>query len=65
MLLGALVGAGAAVGAAYGTYYLRKNAASYFKVSDRTVALVEDGIAITAGLIAIAITQKGAEPPEV
>ena len=60
MLVGALVGAAAAVGAAYGTYYLRKGAARYFNVSDRVVALVEDGIALTAGLIAVSITKNNA-----
>jgi uncharacterized membrane protein len=63
MLVGALVGAAAAVGAAYGTYYLRKSAGRYFNVSDRVVALVEDGIALTAGLIAVSITKDGAEEP--
>jgi uncharacterized membrane protein len=58
MLVGALVGAVAAVGAAYGTYYLRKKAGAYFQVSDRTVALVEDAIALSAGLIAVAITRN-------
>ena len=57
MLVGALVGAAAAVGAAYGSYYLRKKAATYFEVSDRVVALFEDGIALTAGVIAVAITK--------
>ncbi len=61
VLLGALVGAAAAVGAAYGTYYLRKRAGHYFDVSDRTVALVEDGIALTAGLIAVALTKNVGE----
>jgi uncharacterized membrane protein len=57
MLAGALVGAAAAVGAAYAAHYLRRRAASYFNVSDRVVALVEDGIALSAGLIAVAITK--------
>ena len=61
MLAGALVGAAAAIGAAYGTYYLRKSAARYFNVSDRVVALVEDGIALTAGLIAVSMTKNEAE----
>ena len=62
MLVGALVGAAAAVGAAYGTYYLRRSASRYFNVSDRVVALVEDGIALTAGLVAISITKSATEP---
>ena len=57
LLLGALVGAGAAVAAAYGAYYLRKKAAQYFHVSDRVIALAEDGIALGAGLIAVAVTR--------
>ena len=61
MLVGALVGAAAAVGAAYGSYYLRKSASRYFQVSDRVVALVEDGIALTAGLIAVSMTKNGVE----
>lgn len=61
MLLGAAVGAAAAVGVAYASYYIRKRAASYFQVSDRVVALVEDGIALGAGLCAIAISKPGKE----
>ena len=57
VLVGALVGAAAAVGASYGAYYLRKKAARYFNVSDRMVALVEDGLALSAGLIAVAMTK--------
>jgi len=65
ILLGAAVGAVAAVGAAYATYYLRKKAAGYFQVSDRTVALAEDGIALGVGLIAISMSKpvKEVEPP--
>ena len=54
VVAGALVGAAAAIGAAYGAYYLRKQAARRFDVSDRTIAVIEDGIALAAGLIAIA-----------
>ena len=57
MIVGGLVGAAAAVGAAYATFYLRKKAAQYFDVSDRAVALVEDGLALTAGLIAISMSK--------
>jgi uncharacterized membrane protein len=53
MLLGAVVGAAAAVGAAYAAYHLRKKAASYFEVSDGVVALAEDGIALAVGVIAV------------
>jgi uncharacterized membrane protein len=59
ILVGALVGAGAALGAAYAAQYLRKKAARYFDVSDRAVAMMEDGIALGAGLIAVAITKNG------
>jgi uncharacterized membrane protein len=58
MIVGALVGAAAAVGSAYATYHLRKKAAQYFQVSDRVVAIVEDGIALTAGVIAISLVKK-------
>jgi uncharacterized membrane protein len=57
MFIGAAIGAAAAVGTAYATYYLRKKAARHFEVSDRVVALAEDGIALSAGLIAIAIVK--------
>jgi hypothetical protein len=59
IVVGALIGAGAAVGAAYASYYLRKEASRYFDISDRAVALIEDGIALTAGLVAVAITKDG------
>ena len=63
MLLGAAVGAVAAVGVAYASHYVRRKAASHFEVSDRTVALWEDGIALGAGLIAIAMARpRNAEP---
>ncbi len=57
MLLGAMIGAAAAVGATYGSYYARKKAARYFDVSDRVIALIEDGIALTAGLIAVSMVK--------
>ncbi len=63
LIIGALLGATAAVGAAYASHYLRKKAATYFNLTDRTVALAEDGIALGAGLIAVAITKNGAKPP--
>jgi uncharacterized membrane protein len=61
VIIGALVGAAAAVGAAYATYHLRKKAAAYFQVSDRAVALVEDGNALTAGLIAVSFVKQEPE----
>lgn len=54
--IGGLVGAAAAVGAAYGAYALRKRAVRQFKVHDWVVALAEDamvgaiGLALVAGL---------------
>jgi uncharacterized membrane protein len=60
MFLGAAVGAVAAVGAAYASYFVRKRVARHFDVSDRTIALWEDGIALAAGLCAVAI----ARPPK-
>jgi uncharacterized membrane protein len=57
ILLGAAVGAAASVGAAYATYYLRKFVARKFDVSDRAVALAEDAIAITAGLIVVSVVK--------
>ena len=59
MVLGAAIGAAAAVGAAYATFHLRKKAARYFEVSDRVVALAEDAIALGAGLVAIAVVKHG------
>jgi uncharacterized membrane protein len=57
IILGAAVGALAAVGAAYATFYLRKSTARYFKLSDRAVALAEDGIALAAGLVAVSMAK--------
>jgi uncharacterized membrane protein len=64
MLLGAVIGAAAAVGTAYATFYLRKQAARCFQVSDRVVALAEDGIALTAGLVAISFLKNKDAPVE-
>jgi uncharacterized membrane protein len=61
VVVGALVGAAAAVGAAYATYHLRKKTAAYFHISDRAVALIEDGIALTAGLIAVSFVKQEPE----
>jgi len=57
LIVGALVGAAAAVGATYATYHLRRKAGEYFQVSDRVVALVEDGIALAAGLVAVSLVK--------
>jgi uncharacterized membrane protein len=62
ILMGALVGAAAAVGAAYATYHLRRALARRFQLSDRAVALAEDAIAMTAGLVAIATVKPKTEP---
>lgn len=48
MLFGALLGAAAAVGAAYGAYHLRKSGGERLHVPDGVMALGED--AIVAGL---------------
>ena len=61
VVIGALIGAAAAVGAADGAYHLRKKAAEQFQVSDRTVALIEDGIALTAGLLAVSVLKDRGE----
>ncbi len=47
-LAGALIGATAAIGAAYGAYYLRKRAGEKLHVPDAMIALGED--ALVAGL---------------
>ena len=65
VLLGAAVGAAAAIGAAYATHYLRTRLASHFGVSDRVAALVEDGVALGAGLIAVAIAKPVEAEPQV
>ena len=62
---GALLGAAAAVGAAYGAYALRKRVVRKFDVSDRVVALAEDaivgaiGLALVSGLKERAGTSPG------
>jgi uncharacterized membrane protein len=48
-LLGALIGATAAVGAAYGAYELRKRAGQKLHVSDTFIALTEDVVAGSLG----------------
>lgn len=50
--LGALIGAATAVGAAYGTYHLRKYATDKLKVPNPVAGVVEDAIAV-AGEAAI------------
>jgi len=47
---GALLGAGAAMGAAYGAYALRKRVVQQFNISDRVVALGEDALVGAIGL---------------
>lgn len=61
ILLGAAIGSAAAVGAAYGSFYLRKAIRHRFDLSDRAVGLIEDGVALTAGLIAVAVAKNGAK----
>jgi uncharacterized membrane protein len=52
-LLGALLGAGAAIGAAYGAYELRRRAGQKLHVSERAIALTED---VLAGSLGAALT---------
>ncbi|HLJ53934.1 MAG TPA: hypothetical protein VKT77_02790 [Chthonomonadaceae bacterium] len=52
MAAGALVGAGAAVAAAYGGYHLRRLLTAEGKLPDVAVALAEDAVAIGASSLA-------------
>ena len=52
-LLGASIGAAAAIGAAYGAYELRRRAGRKLHVSDRAIAVTED---ILAGSLGAALT---------
>jgi uncharacterized membrane protein len=58
MILGALVGAAAAVGVAYAGHFVRKQVARKYQVSDRAMALAEDGLALAAGLVAISLVNR-------
>ena len=51
--IGALLGATAAVGAAYGGYHLRKLADEKLSLPDPVIALVEDAIAVGIGTAAL------------
>ncbi len=55
--LGALIGAASAVGAAYGTFYLRKYATETLNVPNAIAGAVEDAI-VVAGEAAIVRTMK-------
>jgi uncharacterized membrane protein len=61
VVIGAAIGAVAAIGATYAAFHLRKKAVAHFQVSDRAVAFVEDGIALTAGLLAVSLVGKKGE----
>jgi uncharacterized membrane protein len=50
---GALIGAGAAIGASYAAYELRKRAGRHFHLPDPVIAIVEDGIAAGAGALVL------------
>lgn len=50
---GALIGAGAAVGASYAAYELRKRAGKHFNIPDVVVAVVEDSIAAGTGALVL------------
>lgn len=47
--LGALIGAAAAIGAAYGAYELRRRAGQKLHVSDRVIGLSEDILVVSLG----------------
>jgi uncharacterized membrane protein len=53
--LGALLGAAAAVGSAYGAYYLRKSIVDNSKVPDTIVGLAEDAL---VGVVGVALTSR-------
>lgn len=57
--LGALVGAAAAIGMTLGAYHLRKKAARRFRISERAIALAEDGIALAIGLVVVMSLKPG------
>jgi uncharacterized membrane protein len=60
-LIGALLGGGAAVGAAYGAYQLRKRIGEKLKVSDPLIALGED---VIVGGLGAALTAHFSSPLE-
>lgn len=51
---GALIGAGAAVGATYAAYELRKRAGKRFSLPDPVIAVLEDGLAAGTGALVLA-----------
>ena len=55
VLLGALIGAAAAVGAAYGAYQLRKQVVASVHLPDAVIALAEDAV---VGGLGIALTSR-------
>jgi len=57
--IGALIGAAAAVGAAYGTYELRRRAGRKFHVPDAVIALTED---VLVGSLGAALTSQFGQP---
>ncbi len=61
-LIGALLGGGAAVGAAYGAYQLRKRIGENLNVSDPLIALGED---LIVGSMGAALTARFSSPLEV
>ena len=52
--IGAMLGASAAIGAAYGGYYLRKTLDEKLNLPDPVVALVEDALAVGIGTSVLA-----------
>ena len=61
VLAGALLGAAAAIGAAYGGYELRKRAGSKLHVPDAVIALAEDAL---VGAVSIALTSRLGKPDD-
>ena len=58
IVMGALVGAAAAVSMAYMSHFVRKQVARKFQLSDRAMAFAEDGIAVAAGLVAVTLVKR-------
>lgn len=59
-LVGSLLGAAAAIGAAYGAFALRKQAVRNLRIPDAVVALAEDAIVGAAGLALVSRLRRNA-----
>lgn len=53
VLAGILIGAGAAIGASFAAYELRKRAAKALHVPDPVIAVAEDALAVGSGLLVL------------